>query len=158
MKKVVCFLIICSAVPALGQFDYGFDFSKAGSAGFQFLKIGVGARETAIGNAATAMSNEANTVFWNVGNLGFVDKRQLQLSHKEWLISSSHDAVALALPFGSYVLGLSLISLSIAEFEETTVQDPLRAPAAKRAAVKNLSCASRLLLTRKLGELLGFDG
>ena len=40
----------------------------------------------------------------------------------------------------------------------TTLQDPIRASAAKRAAVNNLSCASRLLLKRKLGDALGFEG
>ncbi len=126
MKKLFSiFILIWSVQNASAQFDYGFDFSKAGSGGFQFLKIAVGARETALGNAATALSNSANTVFWNVGNLGFITERQIQLSQNEWLVNSKHSAAALAFPLGGYVIGLSIVNLSIDEFEETTVQSPL---------------------------------
>ncbi len=123
--------IISLIVPVLlgiqstfAQLDYGFDFSKAGTAGFQFLKIGVGAREAALGEAVTSLTNNANAVFWNPGALPLIRQRQIYFTHNEWIAGSTHDAVALAVPVGSFVFGLSAASLAIEEFEETTVLEP----------------------------------
>jgi hypothetical protein len=116
-------LLFCTSY-IFGQFDYGFDFSKAGTAGFQFLKIGVGARESALGEAYGPLSHDVNSVFWNVAGLGHVDKFQMTCSHTEWLVESTHDAFAIALPVKSFVVGLSGISFKIEDFEETTVLEP----------------------------------
>ncbi len=109
---------------AAAQYDYGFDFTKAGTAGYQFLKIGAGARETALGQAAAALTNDANAVFWNVGGLPLVEQPQVLFSHASWLNGSAHDAAVLAIPVGPYVFGISAVRLAIDEFEETTVLAP----------------------------------
>jgi len=115
-------LLILNVVHA--QFDYGFDFTKVGSAGLQFLKIGVGARECALGEAGIAISQDANSVFWNTGGLAYVENLEVSFSYNQWLVNSNHDAGVIAYPFKGYVFGLSVISLSIDEFEETTVLEP----------------------------------
>jgi len=67
MKKysILFFLLIMVFQSGWAQLDYGFDFSKAGTAGFQFLKIDVGARESAMGGAVVSLVRDANAVFWN---------------------------------------------------------------------------------------------
>lgn len=117
-------IITASLQLTQAQFDYGFDFTKAGSAGLQFLKIGVGARETAMGEAFVSLSNDVNAVFWNVAGIGFVTSPQLTFSHANWLVESALDAFAAALPIKSFVLGISAISFKIQDFEETTVLEP----------------------------------
>lgn len=126
MKKIVIipFIVLILIRFSYAQFDYGFDFTKAGSAGLQFLKIGVGARETAMGEAFVATSRDVNSAFWNVAGLGFVTNKQLTFSHTNWLVESTHDAFAYAMPIKSFVLGISAISFKIKEFEETTVDEP----------------------------------
>ena len=109
---------------ASAQIDYGFDFERSGSAGFQFLKIGLGARESALGEAAAALTNDANAVFWNVGALPLAEGRQAALTHNEWLVGSSLDALVLSTPLGSYALALSVARFGITPFEETTVLEP----------------------------------
>jgi len=106
------------------QFDYGFDFTKSGSAGLQFLKIGVGAREAAMGEAFTSLSEGVNSVFWNVAGIGFITRPAATFSHSNWLVESSHDACAVAIPIRSIVVGISAVSFRIQDFEETTVTDP----------------------------------
>lgn len=106
------------------QFDYGFDFSKVGSSGLQFLKIGVGARECAMGEAGIAISQDANSVFWNPGGLAYVENLQVYFSYNQWLVNSRHDAGVVAYPFKGYVFALNVLSLTIDEFEETTVIQP----------------------------------
>ena len=126
MKKTIyslLIIIICSHF-GMAQYDYGFDFSKSGTAGLQFLKIGVGAREASMGEAFTSLSNDVNSVFWNVAGIGFITNRQITFSHAEWLVESSHDAFVISFPIRSFVLAVSGISFQIKEFEETTVLDP----------------------------------
>ena len=126
MKKIIISLsmIFLISQNTLAQFDWGFDFTKAGSAGLQFLKIGVGGRESAMGEAFTSLSDDVNAVFWNVAGIGFVTDPQVTFSHTNWLVESTHDAFALAIPLKSFVIGLSAISFKIKEFEETTVLEP----------------------------------
>lgn len=119
----ILFILFC-AEKNFAQFDYGFDFSKAGSAGLQFLKIGVGAKESAMGEAVTAIVNDANSVFWNPAGLAYVEKREAILSHNQWLVDSKHNAAVIAYPIGSYVVALNAVTLDINEFEETTALQP----------------------------------
>jgi hypothetical protein len=125
MKNIpTLFLCIFFSLDAFGQLDYGFDFSKAGTSGFQFLKIGVGARESALGEAATSLTNDANSVFWNVGALPLAGTNQAIFTHNEWLAGSTHDAFVVAVPFRHFTVALSAVRLAIEEFEETTVLEP----------------------------------
>jgi hypothetical protein len=119
----VFFIFLC-VKENFAQFDYGFKFSKAGSSGLQFLKIGVGARESAMGEAVTGIVNDANSVFWNPAGLAYVEKREVILSHNQWLVDSKHNAAVIAYPIGSFVVALNAITLDINEFEETTALQP----------------------------------
>ena len=70
MKKVVPILIIllCASrinaqlFPTLGG-------QRAGITTAQFLKIGVGARASAMGEAFTAVANDASALYWNPAGL-----------------------------------------------------------------------------------------
>lgn len=115
-------LLFAAAAPA--QYDYGFTFTKAGSSGYQSLKIGVGAREVAMGEAASAVSTSAASVFWNPGALAFVERPEVLFSHNAWINGSRQEAAVVAMPVGSYVVAVSALQFAIEEFEETTVQAP----------------------------------
>lgn len=125
LSGVVFFFALLLAVPpAQAQLDYGFDFEKTGSAGFQALKIGIGARESALGEAASSLTHDANAVFWNVGALPLISGPQVYFTHNEWLVNSRVDALVAAVPMGAYTFGLSVMNFGIEKFEETTVTDP----------------------------------
>lgn len=124
LPSVVLVALLLLGSTASAQIDQGFDFEKSGSAGFQFLKIALGARESALGEAAAALTNDANAVFWNVGALPLIGERQVAFTHNEWLVGSSLDAVVVATPLGPYALGLSVARFGIESFEETTVLEP----------------------------------
>lgn len=117
-------LVTMLSSTAVAQVDFGFDFTKAGSAGFQSLKIGVGAREIAMGEAGSAVTHDANAVFWNVGALPLIKGPQVMLSHNEWLVGSRVDAAVVATHLGAYTLGLTVFNFAIEEFEETSVASP----------------------------------
>lgn len=119
-----CLLVLLGAHTATAQYDYGFNFSKAGTAGLQFLKIGVSARDAALGDAAASIANDVSAVFVNPGGLAFVERPQAFASHTQWLAGSRLDAVAVGMPVGSFVFALSFARFGIEEFGETTVQQP----------------------------------
>ena len=116
--------LLLTIFPVQAQSDYGFDFEKTGSAGFQALKIGIGARESALGEAASSLTNDANAVFWNVGALPLVSGPTVYLTHNEWLVNSRVDALVAAVPVNSYTFGLSVMNFGIESYEETTATDP----------------------------------
>lgn len=122
--KAAIITVILSSGLLFGQYDYGFNFSKAGSSGLQFLKIGVGARESAMGEAVTADVKDVNAVFWNPAGLAYVNNYQAAFTHNNWLVSSRQIAAAAAVPMGSFSIGISAISFSTDPFEETTVTNP----------------------------------
>ncbi|MCB0261666.1 MAG: PorV/PorQ family protein [Calditrichia bacterium] len=125
MKKYLIILVLIASQTAFAQFDYGFDFSKSGTAGYQFLKIGVGAEQIALGDAVTATVHDAAAVFWNPAGLGWLENRQVIAHYSNWLVNSKHSAFVLAFPFKSLQLGFSVVSLNVESFEETTVDEPL---------------------------------
>ena len=120
----IALAIASTALPVRAQLDYGFDFEKTGSAGFQALKIGIGARESALGEAASGLTHDANAVFWNVGALPLISGPEVNFSHNEWLAGSRVDALVAAIPVGAYTFGLSVMNFGIEQFEETTVIAP----------------------------------
>ncbi|MBC7188023.1 MAG: PorV/PorQ family protein [Calditrichaeota bacterium] len=122
-KAPLCILVLfwCCAV-AQAQWDYGFEFSKAGSAGLQFLKIGVGGRETAMGDAALATTRGVNAIFWNPAGIAYVERAQAGFSHRNWLLDIRLSAAAAAVGWRKVgVLGISVIHMGVPEFQETTV-------------------------------------
>lgn len=125
MRTAVVFLIvIIAAGGASAQYDYGFQFSKAGTAGLQSLKITVGARDAALAGASTSLTNDVTSMFVNPGGLAFVDRPQLFASRTRWLAGSRLDAAAVGMPLGSFVVAAHVLRFGIEEFEETTVQQP----------------------------------
>ena len=116
------FFIFSSIGTSMGQWDYGFDFSKSGSAGLQFLKIGIGARENGMGGAAVCVSTGINGIFWNPAGIAHINGQQGTFSHANWLLGMNLEAAAVGFKLGNFaVIGISVISLGLVPFEETTV-------------------------------------
>lgn len=68
---------------------------KAGLNSAAFLKIGVGARQVAMGSAVTALYGDVNNMFWNpagtaMRNNGFL---QASFTHNEWLAGLKQNAL-----------------------------------------------------------------
>ena len=57
-----------------GQLDNTQQMTKSGTTAAQFLKIGVDARATAMGNAFTAMDGDVSSMFWNAAGLANVQR------------------------------------------------------------------------------------
>ena len=86
MKKIVSVLgLVGLMTPALA--DAASVFEKVGTFGAQFLKIGVGARASAMGGAFVAVSDDASALYWNCAGIARIDpdKSELSLNHAQWV-------------------------------------------------------------------------
>ncbi|MBN1997130.1 PorV/PorQ family protein [candidate division KSB1 bacterium] len=120
MKKISLYVGIIFLIYGMGTAQ---EFAKVGTAGAQFLKIGVGARGTAMGEAYDAICNDATSIFWNPAGLAFVKKQSATFSHANWLADIKYDAGAYAYSLGpAGVVGVSFAYLNSGDIEETTVE------------------------------------
>lgn len=76
---------------------------KAGRTGAAFLEIGVGAREAALGSAATAIAYDANQIFWNPAGTALADNQKLSatFSYSDWIADLSGAAFAVGYNMGN---------------------------------------------------------
>jgi hypothetical protein len=83
-----------------------------GDAGLLSLRMGIGAREAAMGETGVASSYGASAVFWNPANNVFADfETGLVLQHHRYLGLFNHESAALAHKVGKGVLGVIFMGL-----------------------------------------------
>ncbi|MCH9031544.1 MAG: PorV/PorQ family protein [candidate division Zixibacteria bacterium] len=101
------------------------NFTRSGSAGAQFLKIGVGARYLALGEASVAASGDAFSLYWNPAALTEIDGQQLAFTHVNWILDVSLNYAAYAKRIEDFgVLAVGVTALTVPEQEITTVEEP----------------------------------
>jgi hypothetical protein len=91
----------------------------------QFLKIGVGGRATAMGDAFVAVANDVSALYWNPAGLTQFSENQVMFSHNQWVVDINHDFIGAVYHFDeTNTLGISLTSLSMNEMKVTTEYAP----------------------------------
>ena len=109
--------------------DYRFDMHKfSGLGGFQFLKIGQGARPVAMGDAYMAVADDINAIFWNPAGLTEIRRLAWTATYTKWLVDSYVFSGGVAwntrTALGG-VIGMSVVGFQPGEIEETTIFQPL---------------------------------
>jgi hypothetical protein len=87
-------LLLCA--PALPAPAAGYDSSSVGTAAAQFLKIAMGARGAAMGEAYAALADDAFALDWNPAGLIHVKKNSMAMMHSPYLAGSYADYLAYA--------------------------------------------------------------
>ncbi|NND70267.1 MAG: PorV/PorQ family protein [Rhodothermales bacterium] len=105
-------VIVLTALPAEAQ-------RKAGRNGAAFLKVGVGARATAVGSAATSFQGDANQAFWNPAGTALSSDQQfdVSLSYNKWIADLDHYSFAA----GYNLKNMGTVTLSITSFGITDI-------------------------------------
>ncbi|OGS21977.1 MAG: hypothetical protein A2252_00345 [Elusimicrobia bacterium RIFOXYA2_FULL_39_19] len=87
---------------------------SAGTTGFNFLKIGVGARPVGMGGAFAGLSDDINSIYWNPAGLAQLKNREMTAAYLSWLegINSQYLAYAGPLKDNKGVIGVSINSLT----------------------------------------------
>ena len=116
---LVC--ILCFSAGAGGQ-----ESSKAGTTAAQFLKIGVGARAMAMGEATAGVVKDPSALYWNPAGLIELPRLSLFASHTRWFADINHSYFGFVVPLGdNNRLGVSGTVLSMGKMEITTEQNPM---------------------------------
>ncbi|MCU0610475.1 MAG: PorV/PorQ family protein, partial [Candidatus Eisenbacteria bacterium] len=117
MRKTIALVAVLFAVPGMVQAQV-----KVGTAGANFLQIGVSPRAVGMGEAFLAVTDDVSATYYNPGALSLLDQRQLLLSHTEWPADIQCEFLAFATPApgGAGVIGVSAILLHMDDMEVTT--------------------------------------
>ncbi|MEQ8521937.1 MAG: PorV/PorQ family protein [Vicingaceae bacterium] len=119
--------LLVLAVLASGLVWAGND-ERAGQAGAQHLLVNPWSRSSGMGGAGSVMITGLEAIDLNVAGLAEVRKLEINFSHRDWLGSSSGidiNSLGVASHVGeSGVIGLSFMSMSFGDIENTTVNLP----------------------------------
>ena len=63
--------------------------SRVGTTAAPFLKIGVGARALAMGEASVTQASDVTALYWNPAGLGVMKRNQFILNHYEYIADLS---------------------------------------------------------------------
>lgn len=90
-----------------------------GTTGAQFLKVGVGARELAMGSAASALTEGANSVNWNPGRLAGLKRKSVTASYNSLFVDESQGFIGYASPLSgdTGVIGVGVNYLTVSNIE-----------------------------------------
>ncbi len=121
MKPFIIFIVLLGiAGTAAGQ-----EFTKAGTAAGQFLKIPVGAKAVSMASTFTSVSDDISTLYWNPAGATALDQFEVGVTHNSWIAGISHNFLGVVLPMGDNgTIGCSVNQLGSGDIEMTTVESP----------------------------------
>jgi hypothetical protein len=113
-KTTALTLLMITLLPlaALGE-----PYSEAGTAGLAFLKLGIGARATGMGEAFVAVSDDATALYWNPAGICQLQGSQLTMMHAEWFQDIRFEYLGAVLSRDTHAYGLSLTLNTVAQIE-----------------------------------------
>jgi hypothetical protein len=96
-----------------------------GEAGWMFLKVPLGARETSLGWTGLTHTSGAAAIYWNPANVSRVDGPTASLSYLNHFAGIRSNYVAATYPVKeSFVLGISINYMNYGDFVRTTETSP----------------------------------
>lgn len=112
-----------AGAPAEAQFKLG--SQRAGTSSGAFLKIGVGARASALGESFVAVANDPTAIYWNPAGLASLVRQEVAISHVGWPGDINYEHIAYVLPSrrfgGSFAFQFGVLAT---EMDETTEYSP----------------------------------
>jgi long-subunit fatty acid transport protein len=128
---------------------------RAGISAAQFLKIGVGGRASAMGEAFVAVANDASALYWNPAGLVQFTNDQLIFSHNNWVVDISHDFFGAVYHLDqTNAFGVSVTSLNMEDMPVTTEFAPFGT--GEYFGYSDLAVA--VTYSRKMTEQFSFGG
>ncbi|NUQ80211.1 MAG: PorV/PorQ family protein [Bacteroidetes bacterium] len=126
MKPI--FLVFCFSLlttPLFAQLFGDLGSNRVATSSFQFLKIGIGAREAAMAETGVSVSADANTLFWNPAHIAWLPTASTSFSYNRWYADIYQTALATVFQWeeiGSF--GFSFNYLSTDPMERRTTFQP----------------------------------
>lgn len=123
MRKLIMLFLLMSIGISLATNGGG------AQTGLAFLKIGVGARSTAMGGAYSAVVSDAYATYWNPAGLLSGSQSNVAFMHNEWIQGMTSEYVALQLQSGNNSgFAFHLYTLSVGDIQVRTIpsENPLQ--------------------------------
>ncbi|MDP3025079.1 MAG: PorV/PorQ family protein [candidate division Zixibacteria bacterium] len=100
---------------------------KAGTSGLSFLKLGIGARPTGMGEAFTAISGDIFSLYWNPAGVARHTGTEFAFMHNQWFQDVSLEYAALCFGYKKNVFGLGLTLSQVTNLErrEGPTENPI---------------------------------
>ncbi|MCP4633030.1 MAG: PorV/PorQ family protein [candidate division Zixibacteria bacterium] len=122
--------LIALAVLILPTLAYG--QAKVGTAGAQFLEIGVSARAMSLGDAIIANIDDASALYYNPAAIAEFDRYKVMFTHIDYPTEINYEFAGITFPVSSLMgnVGISFYMLSTDDMLVTTYTNPtgLNAP------------------------------
>lgn len=161
MSKRFSYVLVILLVSSLmvGQLFAQSSDDKAGSVGMKFLNLGYGARAAAMGQAYTALVDDASGFFWNPGVLGNLENISVHFSWSQYLLDTKYFGTAVSYPVENFaVVTLGVTYVDYGDIAETTF-DAVGDPFKRTGTTLNPSdLAIGISLSKKLTDKFSIGG
>ena len=91
--------------------------SGPGTSAASFLKIGVGARASAMGEAFTALASDGTSLYWNPAGLTQLPAKELSATYNSWLQEINQGYLSFSFPLATGALGLGVNYVEMGKME-----------------------------------------
>ncbi|MCF8259844.1 MAG: PorV/PorQ family protein [Melioribacteraceae bacterium] len=118
-KIILMMLFICSL--SLAQ-----ETRKIGTSAANFLRIPVGARASAMGNAFVSMGEDVSGLYWNPAIVSRLSNTNILVDYANWLVGIKHSFVGVTTNLGDLgTIGVSVLALQSPQMDVTTPRNPM---------------------------------
>ncbi len=116
---LAAFLVLNVSLFAQGE------LSKVATGTAQFLKIGIGSRGIALGDAYTALADGVHSMYWNPAGIQKIGHTAVAVSQLDLYAGIKHNFIGAVAPIDeNTTIGVSLLYLSSGDIERTTIEEP----------------------------------
>lgn len=125
---------------------------NAGTTSANFLKMGVGARASALGGAFVAIADDATAGYWNPAGLPQISHTELIFMHNDWYQDIKSNYLGAAFPVSSsFAFGLGISYLDYGSFDGYNSDDQPTGEYSANALVLSTSGAYQLSRSLSIG-------
>ncbi len=147
--------VICSTLFLLIFLTFDVIASGPGTTSGNFLKIPVGARQTAMGSAFIAVADDVNAIYYNPSGLAQLNKNEVTFVHNKYFEDISQQWLAGAFPSKYGVFGFGLNYLSVSEFDAYDNDNHRIGSVSANDMALNISYANRYMIANR--DFLGLE-
>lgn len=111
-------------------------YAQPGNSGLAFLKLGVGSRGLAMGEAYTAIAGDPTALHFNPAALSLSKTTQILLMHRRWFQDAKTDFISAKASIAQFTVGVAVNATSVENIEiRTTPGTSLGTFSARNAAI-----------------------
>jgi hypothetical protein len=148
-KVVIALLCGLSLLGFESLASAAFSEKDAGTRTAQFLKLPVGARAIGMGEAYTAIADDANAIYYNVAGLSRMEKKGAEYMFSKYVEETSYHWIAFAMPISETIgsAGIGIQYFTAGDIDKTNIS------AAKTGTFNPTDLAINLAYSRRLMDL-----